>query len=180
MNKNKLKALKERILALGLSGIILVTTGCISSENENKEPKRISIDKEYSSIEENYKYIDENGNEIKVYNSQNVYLLFDYETYEVKEYIFKSPTSWIGGSELYDLVTEEMLAYGNGISNAYNEEYFEYLKANNYKVCLTEISTYVKGHISKEYYSLEEIKSLEPLIIENLKQINANKLKLSK
>ena len=48
---------------------------------------------------------------------------------------------------------------------------------NNYQVCLTEVSDYVEGHTGKEYYSLDEIKELEPQIAEGLKIINSAKVK---
>ena len=48
---------------------------------------------------------------------------------------------------------------------------------NNYQVCLTEVSDYVEGHTGKEYYSLDEIRELEPQIAEGLKIINSAKVK---
>ena len=44
-------------------------------------------------------------------------------------------------------------------------------------MCLNEVSDYVEGHVVKEYYSLEEIKELEPLVKESLKIINQAKVK---
>ena len=178
MEKYKLIEIKKRLLALGLAGVMIGTAGCTTSKNENGEPSRISISQEYSNFEDYYKYAMKNGKAVKVYNSQNVYLLYDKETYEVKEYIFKSPITFFGGAELYDLETEEMLAYGDGLSTTYNKEFYEYLIENNYQVCLTEVSTYIEGHITKEYYSLDEIKELEKQIEESLRLINATKVKI--
>ena len=70
-----------------------------------------------------------------------------------------------------------MIFYSDGINTMYNKEYYKYLIENNYQVCLTEVSDYVEGHISKEYYSLDEIKELEPQIVESLKIINFAKVK---
>ena len=106
-----------------------------------------------------------------------MYLLYNKETYEVNEYIFKNQVTWFGGVELYDLETEEMLVYGNGINTSYNEEFYKSLIENNYQVCLSEVSNYVEGHVSKEYYSLDEIKKLELQIGESLKIINMAKVK---
>ena len=113
-------------------------------------------------MEDYYKYVVKNGEAIKLYNSQNVYLLYDKETYEVSEYIYRTQVTWFGGAELYDLESEEMLAYGNGIATTYNGEYYKYIVENNYQVCLSEVSDYVEGHSSKDYYSLDEIRKLEP------------------
>ena len=118
-----------------------------------------------------------NGEAVKEYNSQNVYLLFNKETYEVKEYIFTNKVTVFGGAELYDLVTEEMLAYGDGIATIINKDYYKYLVDNNYQVCLTEVGDYVEEHSTKEYYTLAEIKELEPTIKESLKIINKAKTK---
>ena len=71
-----------------------------------------------------------------------------------------------------------MLVYGDGINTAYNEDYYKYIRENNYQVCLTEVSDYVEGHTGKDYYSLDEIRELEPQIAEGLKIINSAKVKI--
>ena len=177
MDKYKLIQMKKRLIALGLAGVMLGTTGCTSSKNENGEPSRVSISQEHSNVEDYYKYVMQNGEAVKVYNSQNVYLLYNKETYEVNEYIFQNQVTWFGGAELYDLETEEMLVYGDGINTTYNREFYEYLIENNYQVCLNEVSDYVEGHVAKEYYSLDEIKDLEPQIEKSLRIINKAKVK---
>lgn len=177
MDKYKLIQMKKRLIALGLAGVMLGTAGCTSSKNENGEPSRVSISQEHSNVEDYYKYVMQNGEAVKLYNSQNVYLLYNKETYEVNEYIFQNQVTWFGGAELYDLETEEMLAYGDGIATTYNREFYEYLIENNYQVCLNEVSDYVEGHVAKEYYSLDEIKELEPQIEESLRIINKAKVK---
>ena len=180
MNKNKLIEIKKRLLALGLVGVMLGTAGCTSNKDENGVPKRVSISSEYSNVDDYYKYVMQNGEAVKLYNSANVYLLFNKETYEVSEYIFykKNILGGLGSHvELYDLQNENMIVYSDGISTTYNEEYYKYIIENNYQVCLTEVSDYVEGHTGKEYYSLDEIKELEPQIAESLKIINSAKVK---
>jgi len=177
MNKNQLIQIKRRLLALSLAGVMLGTAGCTSSKNENGEPSRMTISKEYSNIEDYYKYVMQNGEPVKQYSSENVFLLYDRETYEVKEYIYKNKVTWFGGAELYDLVTEEMLAYGDGLVTSYNEDFVKYLIENNYQVWLKDVSDYVEGHTSKEYYSLDEIRKFEPQVGESLRLINKVKVK---
>ena len=180
MDKNKLIEIKKRLLALGLAGVMLGTAGCTSNKDENGVPKHVSISSEYSNVDNYYKYVMQNGEAVKLYNSANVYLLFNKETYEVSEYIYYR-RNILGGLgsyvELYDLPNESMIVYSDGISTTYNEEYYKYLIENNYQVCLTEVSDYVEGHTGKEYYSLDEIKELEPQIVEGLKIINSAKVK---
>lgn len=180
MDKNKLIEIKKRLLALGLAGVMLGTVGCASNKDENGIPKHTSISSEYSNVDDYYKYVVQNGEAIQLYNSANVYLLFNKETYEVSEYIYykKDILGGLGNHvELYDLLNENMLFYSDGISTTYNKEYYNYLIENNYQVCLTEVSDYIEGHTGKEYYSLDEIKELEPQIVESLKIINSAKAK---
>ena len=180
MDKNKLIEIKKRLLALGLAGVMIGTAGCTSNKDENGVPKHVSISSEYSNIDDYYKYVMQNGEAVKLYNSANVYLLFNKETYEVSEYIYyrRNILGGLGSHvELYDLPNENMIVYSDGISTTYNEEYYKYLMENNYQVSLTEASDYVEGHTGKEYYSLDEIKELEPQIAESLKIINSAKVK---
>lgn len=172
MDKNKLIEIKKRLLALGLAGVMISSSGC------NKKEKEISS--EYSNVENYYKYVIQNNEAVKLYNSENVYLLFNKETYEVNEYLYNDKDVLLGLTnqiELYDLKNENMLVYSDGMSTTFNEEYYKYLLENNYQVCLTDVSDYIEGHIRKEYYSLEEIKELEPQIAEGLKIINFAKVK---
>ena len=176
MDKNKLIEAKKKLLALGLVGMMLGATGCTSLD-ENGVPTRIKIGSSYSNVEDYYKYAIQDGKAVKLYNSSNIYLLFNKETYEVSEFIYRDYVTWFGGVELYDLESEEMLVYGDGINTEFNEDYYNYILKNNYQVCLNEISDYVEGHDSKEYYSLDEIRELEPQIAKSLKIINKAKVK---
>lgn len=180
MDKNKLIEIKKRLLTLGLAGVMIGTAGCTSNKDEKGVPKNVPISSEYSNVDDYYKYVMQNGEAVKLYNSANVYLLFNKETYEVSEYIYyrRNILGGLGSHvELYDLPNENMIVYSDGISTTYNEEYYKYLIENNYQVCLTEASDYVEGHTGKEYYSLDEIKELEPQIAESLKIINSAKVK---
>ena len=179
MDKDKLIEIKKRLLALGLAGVMLGTTGCISKD-ENGVPKRVSISSEYSNVDDYYKCVMQNGEPVKLYKSANVYLLFNRETYEVSEYIYyrRNILGGLGSHvELYDLPNENMIVYSDGISTTYNEDYYKYIIENNYQVCLTEVSDYVEGHTGKDYYSLDEIRELELQIAESLKTINSAKVK---
>jgi hypothetical protein len=95
----------------------------------------------------------------------------------VNEYIYDDDFTFFGGVVLYDLETEEMLVYSDQFATTYNKEFYAYLIKNNYQVGLSKISDYVEGHVDKQYYSLEEIKALEPQIEEGLRIINKAKVK---
>ena len=79
--------------------------------------------------------------------------------------------------EVYDLVTEEMITYSDVLATVYNEEYYNHILDNNYQVCLNEVSRYVEDYVDKDYYTIDEIRELEPQIEEELKTINAAKVK---
>ena len=180
MDKIKLIEIKKRLLAIGLVGVMFGTSGCTSKKDENGVPKYVYISSIYSNVDDYYKNVMQNGETVKLYNSSNVYLLFNKETYEVSEYIYYGKDT-LGGLrrhvELYDLTNGNMLVYSDSMNTTYNKEYYDYIKENNYQVCLAEASNYVEGHIDKNYYLLDEIRELEPQIAESLKKINSNKVK---
>lgn len=175
MDKYKLIQMKKRLLALGLTCAMYVTAYC--TNDENKEPIVTPISAKYSNIEDYYKYDMRNGKKVKVYNSQNVYLFYNNETYEVNEYIFNDQVFLIFGGELYDLETEKMLTYNNGIGISYNIEFFKYLIKTNYPVCLKDINNYIVDHDNQEYYSFDEIKNLALQIQDILRSKNYQKIK---
>ena len=151
----------------------------------NSIPDSYNIPTQYSNVENYYKFKVINEEAIKYYNSKNIYILYDKETYAISEFIYADkevydlgfPTT---GIELYDLSTEEMLVYDNGLGTFYNLEYYDSIRENNYQVCLADVEDYIEGEIVKEYYSLEEIRALEPQIAEGLKIINGTSRKLSR
>lgn len=179
MDKDKLMEIKKSLLLLGLAGTMIGAAFCLDDMDENGIPKYTSIPHSYSHIDDYYKFVMQNGEAVKLYNSSNVYLLFNKETYDVSEYIYYG-THFLGGLsyiELYDLPNEKMLHYCDGIVTTYNSDYYNYLMNNNYQVCLKDVSDYVEGYVGKEYYSLDEIRELESPIAEGLKIINSLKVK---
>lgn len=178
MEKEQLNTLKKKLLALGLATTMFGVTGCAKID-EDGIPKRQPISAEYSQVEDYYKYVIQSGEAVKLYKAENVYLMFNKETYEPEEYIYDT-VLWDLGGQLYDLESEELLVYSSGIIDTYNEEYYNYLKDNNYSMCLADICDYVENHTLKDYYSLDEIKKLEPLIADSLKLINSVKEKVKK
>ena len=151
----------------------------------NTIPDSYNIPTQYSNVENYYKFKVINEEAVKYYDSKNVYLLYDKETYAISEFIYADKTVYdLGfpttGIELYDLSTEEMLVYDNGLGTYYNLEYYNSIRENNYQVCLTDVGDYIEDEIAQEYYSLEEIRALEPQIAEGLKIINGTSRKLSR
>lgn len=147
----------------------------------NTLPDTRSIPSQYSNVENYYKYKIKNDEAIKYYNSNNVYILFDRKTYEISEFIYAdSEVCTLGfvttSIELYDLTTEQMLVFDNGMGTYYNLDYYDTIRENNYQVCLNEIEDYIEGEQLQEYYTLEEIRKLEFQILNSLKIINDEKV----
>ena len=65
-----------------------------------------------------------------------------------------------------------MIAYDNGLGTYYNLDLYDSIRENNYQVCLNEIEDYIDDEELKAYYSLEEIRNLEPKILSELKSKN--------
>lgn len=195
MDKKELIKLKKSLLALGMTGAILGTSGCgdkveaeitTNAETENSEETLDIVPKIYYNFDEYCKYIIRDDEPVKVYNSENVVLFYDKENYDVSEYIYNYTSAPLALSvccELYDLTTEKMLTYyKNGLFRPLLIEYnyfdwYKELESNNYRADLSDADEYIEGYKVKDYYSLEEIREIEPKIGDCLKAINKVKVK---
>ena len=164
---NKSKELKKKLLALSLLSIMIGTFSC--KNNSKNIDKKIYIPSKYSKVDNYYKYMSKGLEQVKLYDSQYVYLLFDKETYDANEYIYNK-ASFFKGIELYDLESEEMISYGDLIITNYNLEYFHYLLESCYQIPLCNINDFIDEYNLKKYYTLDEIKELESIIREELKR----------
>lgn len=179
MTKEELKKLKRKLLALGMLGIMVGTSGCKNAD-ENGVPIRRAIPKKYNSFNEYVEYVVRDGKANIVCKTDNICLLYNKETFEVKEYIFDYAFKLFNetyGGDAYEIETGELIFHNNGFGDTYNKEYLLYLIDNNYSVPLSELSNYIEGIEPKEYYTLEEIRELEPQILESLKIIIDSKTK---
>ena len=149
--------------------IIIAGFNAIKIKNNNKQNVITNIPEKYSHVEDFYKYVNNNGNAVKMYVGGNTYILYDKNTLEPSLYLCNAG---LGSVELYDLNTEQILAYADRTGTSYNGDYFQKLINNNYTVCLSETGNYINGYEGKEYYTLEEIYELEPLIQEEIKSNN--------
>ena len=180
MNKKSLKQLRTKLIALSLSGLTLSLTGCASLEDGLEEMVIIDIPDDYSNIKDYYKYSTIDGKNTKEYKAQNIYLLCNKKTQDVRECIYATKKIFgpLQSVELYDLNTEDILVYGNGIGSTLNQDYYDYLMENTYQICYQDISNYIEGVEPKDYYTLKEIKELEPIIINKINTIKKKSLKI--
>lgn len=191
MKKNILLNAKKKLLTLGFFSGIAMTAGCAATEVKHpEEPYRYiyeyggylaNVDK-YSNIEDYYKYVVRDGEAVKLYNSYYIYLFINKETYEVGEYIFRGDIDGyldrFTEAELYDLPTEKMIFWNESYGKIYNREYLDDLIENNYPIALTSLSDYIEGFQLKSHYSLEELRELEPQLLECFKILEDAKVKI--
>ena len=185
MNKKELIKMKKNLLALGLVGTLIGSTGCVRKvETNNNRTVLEDVPQKYYNFDEYFKYVIKDDEPITVYNSRNVELFYNKETYDVSEYIFSSFTLFATEYELYDIESEKMLMYckdgllrGSYIDYNYTNWYLKELEPNNYQVNLLDAAKYIEGYKVKDYYSLEEIREIEPQIGDSLKALNKVKVK---
>ena len=190
MNKKTLLEFKKKLLTLGFFTGIAMTAGCEyeATNDYGKIYRYISQYKghenvdETSNIEDYYKFVVRNDEAVKLYDSNYIYLFIDKETYEIGEYIFRGDIDGYLGrfteAELYDLPTEKMIFWNKGYEKIYNREYLDDLIENNYPIALRSLSDYIEGFQLKSHYSLEELRELEPQLLECFKILNDAKVKI--
>lgn len=171
MKKDNLLKLKKDLLVLSFAGVIL--SGC-AFKDENGVPIVHKIPAKYYDIDKFYENKIINNQEVKYYNSENVCFLLNKENNEIKKVIYHGEKILFGigyRTEIYDLESEQMLVYKDGIDVKANEEYYNYLNKKYDKIFLDKINQYIPDIYAKSSYSLEEINELE----DQLKQIMKTK-----
>lgn len=169
MNKDKLIKTKKKLIALGLLGVMLGTTGCKNNNNFN-----IDLDTKSSNII-NLK----RGNQF-YYNKENIYLLFDMKTGRCKEYVINNRVNFNNDvvEEIYD-IEKNIVIFSDKYKNGEHDVYYNYLYNNPgvFFICLGDC--FANNEV-KDYYSIDEIKFLEPYIYNAIINSNNNKKVLVK
>ena len=140
---------KKKILYMGLFGVMLLS-GCKdnnSNNNINKKQVPISID--------NQAY----------YPKEQIYLIFDMESGKCQEFVLKKSISNSNqvSEEIYNVLKEDVVLETN-IPGDKNDIYYRYLKSLPNVVFLENLDEYLPGIIMKNYYTISEIRLLEPYI----------------
>ena len=84
MDKYRLTNMKKNLLSLGVLSTACFMSGCGS---DDVIPEITPVPERYSNIEDYYEFPIQDGEAVQYYNSDNVYLLYDKESYNVTEYI---------------------------------------------------------------------------------------------
>ena len=167
MKKNELLNLKRRLEALAMAGVMLGTVGCMKKDGDSK--------KSSSSIEDFGYFIrvEEDGEkEIRYYN-KSVYLLYDMETYDTTIWIYEWENGLVvpEGFELRLYDYRDIEDHSGNENKPVSYEDYNYKLENSYIVNLSEAGDYVDGHVSKTFYTIEEIKELAPQIAVGVKNL---------
>ena len=137
----------------------IATFSACSVRQDNDVPEGFyGIDQENNNFDRYCKTIIKDGEAITAYKGENISIAINKDNYEVKEYIYSKGTI---SEDIYDLETGYKLV-NVVLFNIYGEENVNIILDNNYIVDFVNISEYIEGEELKEYYTLEEIKALEP------------------
>lgn len=168
---SKFNDLRKRGMSLLTAAFTVVSlSGCVQVPEDY--PEEFSyVEQDANHFDDFHKTVIRNGEPVTVYSGKNVFLAFDKETFDVKEYIYTYTTLT---AQIYDLSTGYLVVGANAFSSPYEDgvSNWNILEKENYLVFFKEISDYLEDEEVKEWYSLDDIKELEPRIIESLKIIN--------
>ena len=138
---NKLIKYKNKLIAMGLLGIMIGTSGCQGQDNQlfdNGTSSTITINNNYYYKRENiYIIMDKNG------NCQEFFLNND----KLVE-------------KIYDIENSNVI-FANVLKNGEDDIYYNYLENNLNVIFFKDLEYYLPHDEIKNYYSLKEIKALE-------------------
>lgn len=170
INDKKIKEVFKRGISLTAMVFTLTTvSGC--AEIPADWPNEFNyISQDYNDFKYFNSLVIKEGEAISLYKGEYIAVAINKETYEVKEYIFY--TNILRG-EIYDLNTGYIISMPNLISGPWDPsiENRDAIFDNCYVVEFVDISNYVEGHELQENYTLEEIRNLEPTIVESIKKM---------
>lgn len=179
INEKKIKDITKRSIALATSVFTLaILSGCSKKLPEGWPSEFAYIEQDYNKFDKFWKTIIKDGQPTIAYKGSNIALAINKENFEVKEYIFNET---VISADVYDLLTGYLivdtsvfsLPVDNNVAN------WDIIDDNNYIVDFVNIGDYIEGEQLKEYYTLEEIRNLEPAIVNSLKKsIEYNSLKV--
>lgn len=166
--KNKIKncVFKTGVL------LTLAAGGFCLMKDSKVEPVRTLdyINQDFSQIDKYTSQAIKDDKVVKVYKADNVYILYD-DNFVPHEYIYNyEKQGFVSCMELYDLRSEELLAYDKYDIECRNIGYYNELVLSNNQICLKEICNYVPEAEVKDYYTLEEITELEKQALENVQK----------
>lgn len=162
---------KIRLYSFILASVIGITSlsGCNKKKNEESEPVKYVFSRDIASYNFD-NYVDfkiEDGNAVCYYKGENIYLAINKETNEITEYICDYGWSSFFEREIldaYEIPSGDMIITKSAANDGLT--YYNYLKETCDFIGFIDIGSYVEGETCKEWYTLDEIKEFEPLILD--------------
>jgi len=143
----KLKLHKKKLLYMGTLGLMLAINNSNVLAEENMFTKN-----------DNNTY----------YRREQIYLIFDMKSGNCQEYLLnKKENNNYVLEEIYD-IENNTVKFSDMVTKKEHEVYLNYLKNNPSIVFLEDLSEYFSNIDIKEYYTLNEIKFLEPYIFNRI------------
>lgn len=175
---------KIRLYSFILASVIGMTSlsGCKENKEEDNAPEKYIISKDNDSYHYdnfvNYKI--ENGKAVCYYKGENICLTINKETSEITEYICEYGSFlWEETLDAYEIPSGNMIIAKDTIGGK-TIDYYNYIKETCDIISFIDISNYIEGATCKEWYTLDEIKELEPLILDSYLKITELQKELSK
>ena len=170
-------SLKKRTALVSALLTLLLFSGCKQDIPEDWPKEFNYISQDNNNLNDFRKTVIRNGKPVVVYSGANLAVAINKETYEVKEYLFYEGV--ISG-KVFDLNTGYLIVdvFIGDSENSYANINNSYILDNCYVVELRNIGDYIEGEELKEYYTLDEIKELEPAIVDAVKLIYEGSMRL--
>lgn len=164
------KKIKD-VFKIGIAITTIVSTlVAVSGCDKEPQPEDITYtSQEIDNSEAYVKTVIRDGQQITLYRCKNIALVINKENYEVKEYVLHNEDI---SDKTVELEKGYIIAAGFIITSPsdYNVSSTKIILDENYVVEFANINDYIKGHELKDYYTLDEIKELEPIVIKSIKK----------
>jgi hypothetical protein len=176
-----MKKITQKLLALELVLTTIAFAGC-SNKKDKPVSELVNIPHEYYNTEGSYHFIKKSNLIDKVYHSENVYIFINKEDYRTSRYLL-CKEDVLGGLVskigIYDLVSELLLVYTDGLGTSFNMEHYRDLLQDDYVVPLNKIEDYIDVE-QKDSYTLEEINDISQELSQKFKEMYSSKTRLLK
>ncbi|MBQ8891849.1 MAG: hypothetical protein IJ068_03180 [Bacilli bacterium] len=150
-----LKLKKKKLMYMGLLGMMLVMNGCKNSSNSSDINTQVEVLNKINLKIDNTFY----------YKKENVYLIYDMQSAKCKEYVINNHVNQnnLVVEEIYD-IQNDTVVFSDMYENGEHDIYYRFLRNNPRVVFLDDLGDYFPNKKLKDYYSIDEIRFLEPYI----------------
>ena len=153
-------------------------SGCSKKAKEEEKAKEVLEQvNEYNNYEGFAKFRIINNEAVMCYRGENIFLAIDKQTNEISRYISNEKTF---KDEVYNLETGEFVYLSAFGIDDYGKDNYNNLFENYDIVYFHEINDYIENEFCKDWYTYDEIKELEPQILDAVIKIREAKKLLVK